>query len=140
MNQEQEEQKFQRAYFRRVALLSLAAAGVLILLMIVLIPRAKAETAVPVYSHQSDQATVRLMPSPCIDPTAAIIIAVNFPPEMQIQFRHIESNWLMPNGSREDFSGCWMERGEEFFLIFGDGRAFRITKADFTKRKGMTGT
>ena len=117
--------------------------GMVVLLLIlagVMVGNAKADTAIPVYSHQSDAATIRPMPTPCTDPTAAILIAVNFPPEMQAQFRHIESNWAMPDGKRQDFAGCWMERGDELFLIFGDGQAFRIPKAEFTKRKGMTGT
>ena len=62
MNQEQEEQKFQRAYFRRVALLSLAAAAVLITAMIVLIPAAKAE---PLFRADTGDSVITVHSEPC---------------------------------------------------------------------------
>lgn len=96
-----------------------------------------ADPVAPLHVHERDEVTVKLMPGPCVDPTTVMLIAMNVSPELQAKFRAIESNWLMRDGSRRDYAGCWLETGDDFLLIFSDATGTRISKARFNRRKGM---
>jgi len=130
------EEQLERCYIRRIVMLGLGAvmlgAGLL-----GFCSQAQAQD-IPLYTHVSDDVTIKLMPSPCVDPTTSIIIAMNMPPEAQSKFRHLESSWVVPGVGRRDYPGCWMEDGDYLFLIFSDATAGRVTKKEFTKRKGVT--
>jgi hypothetical protein len=95
---------------------------------------------IPLHVLENESITVHLMPSPCADPFARRVIRA----EKLSQFRAIESNWRMRDGSRQDFAGCWVEEktetGEDaFFLLFNDGEHFLVLKSEFNRRRGQTG-
>lgn len=117
-----------------------------------LVPLRVVAQEVPLYVHERPEVTVRLMPGPCVDGVSAMMIATA-PQQYRGDWRAIESNWLMRDGSRMDFAGCWLELSAEkaadlssgrlleaaFLLVFSDQTASAIPKREFLKRRGQMG-
>ena len=99
---------------------------------------------IPLHVLEKDEVTMRLMGTPCVDPVSARI-GLNLPPELYGKLQAIESTWLMKDGTRKDFPGCWVEvdaklAGEDgYFVIFSDGTYGVVPKAYFLKTKGSVG-
>jgi hypothetical protein len=102
-------------------------------------PLYAAEPVKPLYVHERPEVTIKLMPTSCVDPATHMLIASQIP-DMLPQFRGLESNWAMKDGTRQDFGGCWLEIAGDLLIVFSDGTGTRISKAKFTHRKGMVGT
>jgi hypothetical protein len=104
-----------------------------------------------VHTHEYDGLVIKLMPGQCSDPTVAMLIAMS-PKEIQDgQWKAIESEWPMQNGSKQKFSGCWREVSKEltfaitngkesevsFLMVFSDQQGIIMTKKKFLKKKGL---
>lgn len=90
----------------------------------------------PLHVHEADGVTIKLMPGPCVNQTAQMIIAMN---GLQGEFKHIDSTWRMRDGSYKEFPGCWAEEGDQFIVIFSDQTGGYVKKSDFKRMKGTTG-
>jgi hypothetical protein len=104
--------------------------------------------AEPIPVHVFEQPgdfTIRLMPGACADPTSAMLIATNIPPQFHGRAKAIDSSWRVKEGGYRPFPGCWLEFtkeevGEEvFFLAFSDGKSAFVPKSEFKKMKGQSG-
>jgi hypothetical protein len=102
---------------------------------------------VQLHYFEHPEMTVRLMDAPCVDATSVMMIARGMPANTHARFKHIDSNWKMKDGSRQDFVGCWArvpkeESGAEvdaYLLIFSDGNVFMVPTSEFDKVKGGAG-
>ena len=125
-----------------------AVIAVGIILAVALATNAHAEeVVVPVHVLEEDGTIIRLMPTPCTDPTSVLVIAMNLPPQFHTRFKAIDSEWPMKDGSRKTFDGCWAEftpeeTGEKEALIyvaFSDAKSGFVEKSAFTKLRGQKG-
>lgn len=101
---------------------------------------------IPLHVHeQPGDFVIRLMPGKCADPTSALLIATNIPPQFHERAKAIDSSWRVQQGGFRPFPGCWVELKKEevgedvFFLAFSDGKAAFVPKSEFLKVKGQTG-
>ena len=105
------------------------------------------EVVVPVHVLEEDRTIIRLMPTPCTDPTSVLVIAMNMPPQFHTRFKAIDSEWPMQDGSRKKFPGCWAEFSTEetgeaeamIYVVFSDAKSGFLKKSAFTKLRGQKG-
>lgn len=137
-----EDEKHVRCYFRRVAGIGLAAAGLIVFLISVAVStRAHAEE-IPLHVLEKDGIQIRLMNLPCVDPMSIMMVK----PEVIGRFKGLQSSWPQQDGTLKEFQGCWADLtaqeagGEESFLVvFSDGESGVIPKSEFKKVKGQSG-
>lgn len=146
------EERAQRAYLRRV--IGLALAAIALVCLAALWARYAYGQETPLYVHEQREVTVKLMPGACSDGRTLSMLATAPETYRKAHWRAIESSWLMANGSRMDFAGCWMEvdaeqaselsggamREAAFLLLFSDGDQFGIPKSKFGRKRGQVGT
>jgi hypothetical protein len=98
----------------------------------------------PLHVLEGGDMTIHLMPGPCVDEVSADKAKDALPNERHKELRAIESWWLMSDGSRRPFAGCWAAftfNGRTGFLVaFADGMLGFIPAEQFGKRKGQVGT
>lgn len=130
----------ERAPFRKLGFILFAA------LVLAILFSGKAFAQAPLHVLERDGVTINLMAGPCIDLTSTAMIASSNLAGKLAEFRAIDSTWLMKDGTRQDFAGCWLELtkeqtgGEEGFLVLFSDRTFDVVaKSEFRKAKGQTG-
>lgn len=93
---------------------------------------------IPLHVHEGQAVKVRLFGSACVDPVSRAMARRGLPPSEVSKLRALASNWLMPDGSRQDFPGCWLELGTEAFLvIFSDSTYDVVPRSEFRKMRGQ---
>lgn len=108
-------------------------------------PPAVQAVDIPLHILDKPEVTMRLMDKPCVDPVAQML-SMQLPAELHPKLRAIESTWLMRDGSRREFAGCWVEVSKElagvdgYFVAFSDQTYGVVPKTDFLKTKGAVWT
>ena len=130
----------ERCYWRRVGFIAFAAIVATGLLLLIISGRVSAQE-IPVYVAEHDGLTLRLLPSPCIDPSSLIVIT-SAPPQFRQGWRASSSEWRLRTGQWQTFAGCWLEIKKEdakseddiFVLVFSDGMTAQIFKRDLLRK------
>ena len=98
------------------------------------------ETVIPQHVIDQDSVKMRLLRTPCVDPTSLLMILQMAPPQYQAGWKAITSNWKHKDGTWHEYAGCWYELGEgedaTIFFVFNDGTAGQGLKSELLKPKG----